>query len=394
MVVYLDNAATSWPKPPAVRAALDDYFENAGGNPGRSGHRMSIAASRLVERARDALAMLFNIADPVRIVFTQNATHALNLALYGMLHPGDHVVTTSMEHNSVMRPLRHLETLGVELTIVTCAPDGTLDPNDVQRALRLGTRLIATTHGSNVCGTLVPIDTLGAMARQHGIPYLVDVSQTAGIVPIDVEALGIDLLAFTGHKGLLGPTGTGGLYIRDGITLAPLIRGGTGSNSAHEVQPDFMPDAYESGTLNVAGLAGLAASVCFLLDIGLERILAHERALVARYLAGAAEIPGVTLYGPDDVSRRCGVVSFNIQGAIPSEVSAILDQSFEIMSRPGLHCAPGAHRTLGTFPVGTVRFSFGWFNSVDEVDTALGALKDIAVWASKQATLQGATDDR
>ena len=386
-MIYFDNAATSWPKPEAVRAALSDYFGDAGGNPGRSGHRMSVAAARIVENARERLAELFHASDPSRIVFTQNATHALNLALYGVLRPGDHVVTTSVEHNSVMRPLRHLETLGAEVTVVACGPDGMLDPNDVRLALRPRTRLLVTTHASNVAGTLVPVSPLGALAREHGIPYLVDASQTAGAIPIDVEELGVDLLAFTGHKGLLGPTGTGGLYVREGVALAPLIRGGTGSDSAHEIQPEFLPDAYESGTPNVAGIAGLSAGVGFLLERGIEAVRTHERKLVAQFQAGASEISGITLYGPGDAALQCGLVSFNVAGAAPSEIGLILDESFGIMSRTGLHCAPAAHRTLGTFPTGTVRFSFGWFNTPAEVDAALDALRKIAAWAANGAAV-------
>lgn len=384
-MIYFDNAATSWPKPPAVRAALDDYFGDAGGNPGRSGHRMSIAAARVVENAREALAELFNAKDPSRIVFTQNATHALNLALYGVLRPGHHVVTTSVEHNSVMRPLRHLETLGVELTVVACTREGMLDPDSLRRALRPDTRLLVTTHGSNVVGTLTPVGAVAALARQYDILHLVDASQTAGAIPIDVQEMGLDLLAFSGHKGLLGPTGTGGLYIRKGIVLAPLMRGGTGSDSAHQTQPEFLPDVYESGTLNVAGIAGLAAGVRFLLEIGIEAVKAHERTLVAQFLARASEIPGIVLYGPRDPALQCGVVSFNIAGAMPSEVGLILDESFGIMARTGLHCAPSAHHTLGTFPAGTVRFGFGWFNTAAEVEVAVEALREMAVWAEKTA---------
>lgn len=379
--IYFDNAATSWPKPAAVSAALSDYFGDAGGNPGRSGHRMSVAAGRCVENAREALAELFHANDPSRIVFAQNATHALNLALFGVLHPGDHVVTTSLEHNSVMRPLRHLETLGVELTVVACTQDGMLDVNNVRRALRPSTRLLVTTHGSNVVGTLMPVAALAALAREQEIVYLVDASQTAGAIPIDVQELGVDLLAFSGHKGLLGPTGTGGLYVREGVAPAPLMRGGTGSDSAHETQPDFLPDAYESGTLNVAGIAGLAAAVGFLSGIGIEAVKTHEQKLVAQFLAGASEMSGITLYGPRDAALQCGVVSFNVAGAMPSEVALILDESFEIMARSGLHCAPSAHRTLGTFPEGTLRFSFGWFNTSAEVEVALEALGEIAAWA-------------
>ena len=381
--IYFDNAATSWPKPPAVSAAVSGYLTEAGGNPGRSGHRMSVAAARVVEDGREALAELFHVSDPSRLVFTHNATHALNLALYGLLRRGDHVVTTSVEHNSVMRPLRHLETLGVELTVVPCTPEGTLDPDAVERAMRPTTRLLVTTHGSNVVGTILPIATLAALARKHQVPYLVDGSQTAGAIPINVEETGVDLLAFTGHKGLLGPTGTGGLYVREGIVLAPLIRGGTGSDSAHEAQPEFLPDVFESGTLNVAGIAGLAAGVRFLLDVGIEAVQAHERALVARFLDAASDLVGLTVYGPRDVTARCGVVSFNVAGAMSSEVGLILDQSFGIMARTGLHCAPSAHHTLGTFPAGTVRFGFGWFNTAADLDAAMEALSAVAAWGGR-----------
>jgi cysteine desulfurase/selenocysteine lyase len=381
--IYFDNAATSWPKPASVQAALADYFGEAGGNPGRSGHRMAVAAARLVENAREALAELFHARDSCRIVFAHNATHALNLAISGLLHAGEHVVTTSLEHNSVMRPLRHLERAGVEVSVVNCTPEGLLDVDDVRLALRRNTRLVVTTHGSNVVGTLMPIQAVARLARDHGVPYLVDASQTAGAIPIDVHELGVDLLAFSGHKGLLGPTGTGGLYIREGVALEPLMRGGTGSDSAHEIQPGFLPDAYESGTLNVAGIAGLAAGVRFLSEIGVDAVTSHEQILVARFRSGASEIPGITVYGPRDAALTCGVVSFNVAGAEPSEVALMLDEAFEIMARSGLHCAPAAHRTLGTFPTGTVRFGFGWFNTTAEVERALEALGKIAAWAAE-----------
>jgi cysteine desulfurase family protein len=384
-VIYFDNAATSWPKPPAVSAAVREHLTEAGGNPGRSGHRMSVAAARIVEGAREALAELLNASDPSRIVFTHNATHALNLALYGLLRPGHHVVTTSVEHNSVMRPLRHLETLGVELTVVSCSHEGTLDVDAVDRALRPTTRLLVTTHGSNVLGTIMPITALAALARKRHVPYLVDASQTAGAIPIDVGETQVDLLAFTGHKGLLGPTGTGGLYVREDIALAPLIRCCTGSESAYEIQPAFLPDVHESGTLNVTGIAGLAAGVRFLLDVGIEAVQAHERKLVGQFLDEASEVAGLTVFGPRDVSQRCGLVSFNIAGAMPSEVGLILDQSFGVMARTGLHCAPSAHQTLGTFPAGTVRFGFGWFNTASEVEAAVEALRAIAAWTTKGA---------
>lgn len=379
-VIYFDNAATSWPKPPAVRRALDTYFGEAGGNPGRSGHRMSIASSRVVLEAREAVARLFNVADPSRIVFAKNATEALNLAIYGRVQPGDHVVTSALEHNSVARPLRHLEEQGAEITVVACSPEGVLDPDDVRRALRPTTRLLVTTHGSNVVGTLMPIADLAALAQEQGVPYLVDAAQTAGAIPIDVEALGLDMLAFTGHKGMLGLTGTGGLYVREGLTLTPLMRGGTGSDSELEYQPDFLPDAYESGTLNVAGLAGLAAGITALLEIGVEQVQAHEKALIQRFLEGAREIPGLTLYGPPGIEQRIGVVSFNLAHISPSEVGLLLDQNWGILSRVGLHCAPAAHRTLDTYPTGTVRFSWSGFNTVEEIDVALEALAQISQW--------------
>jgi cysteine desulfurase family protein len=385
MVIYFDNAATSWPKPEPVREALSEYFGAAGGNPGRSGHRMSISAGRILENARESLAALFNLDDASRIIFTQNGTHALNIALCGVLRPGDHVVTTSLEHNSVMRPLRYLESLGVQVTVVACSKQGTIAVEDVRTAFQRNTRLLVTTHGSNVTGTLMPVANLARLTREHGILYLIDASQTAGTIPLDVEEIGVDLLAFTGHKGLMGPTGTGGLFIRDGVSVAPLLRGGTGSDSAREIQPEFLPDAHESGTLNVAGIAGLAAGVSFVREIGVDHIRAHERKLVSHFLEGISEIARLTAYGPANPSARCGIVSFNIEGCVPSEVGLILDESFGIMARTGLHCAPSAHRTLGTFPHGAVRFSFGWFNTAGEVDVALQALREIAEWVAKGA---------
>jgi cysteine desulfurase family protein len=381
--IYFDNAATSWPKPPGVAAALDEHFREGVGNPGRSGHRMSIAAARIVEETREALAGLFNVQDPGRIVFTHNATHALNLAIHGVLRRGDHVVTTSIEHNSVMRPLRHLETLGIELTVVSCAPDGTLDVDDVRRAIQRNTRLLVTTHASNVLGTLLPVETLARVAGEHGVLYLVDASQTAGAIPIDVQQLGVDLLAFPGHKGLLGPTGTGGLFIRDGVALTPLVRGGTGSDSASETQPGFLPDVHESGTVNVAGIAGLGAALRFLSDVGIDAVRAHEQRLVARFLETTSDVPAVAVHGTRDAARQCGVVSFNVGGATPSEVGLLLDDSFGIMARTGLHCAPAAHRTMNTFPDGTVRFSVGWFNTAAQIDTSIAALRQIAAWAGR-----------
>ena len=379
-VVYFDNAATSWPKPSQVQAAMVDFLARIGGSPGRSGHRMSIAASRLVGDARDALAQLFNVADPSRIAFTKNSTEALNIAILGWVRPGDHVITSSVEHNSVMRPLRFLEQQGtIELTVIPCSPvTGVLDPEDVRRSLRPTTRLLVMVHASNVIGALLPVGDLGALAQSTGIPLLVDASQTAGAYPIDVEALGIDMLAFTGHKSLLGPTGPGGLYVREGLDLIPPMRGGTGSRSELETQPDFMPDVYESGTLNVVGIAGLGAGVQFLLDQGVEQIHEHEQTLMRHFLEGAKTLPGLTIYGPPDVPQRIGVLSFNIERLSPSRVGLVLDQGYGIMTRIGLHCAPAAHHTIGTFPDGTVRFGFSCFNTLAEVDFALAALSQIS----------------
>ena len=379
--IYFDNAATSWPKPRGVKDALDHYFGGAGGNPGRSGHRMSIAAAQIVEDARDSLSRLLNVDDPSRVVLTKNVTEALNIAIFGLLQPGDHAVTTSIEHNSVMRPLRYLESRGLELTVIDCSPTGTLEPSQVEEALRADTRLLVTLHGSNVMGTVLRIDQIAAIARKRGVPYLVDAAQTAGAMPIDVEATGVDLLACTGHKSLLGPTGTGALVVGEGVELRPLMRGGTGSRSDLETQPEFLPDALESGTLNVAGLAGLAAGVKYLLEVGVGALAAHEKALVARFLAGAANIAGVTVYGPESLDDRCGVLCFNVDGLVSSDVGVMLDRDYGILSRAGLHCAPGAHRTIGTFPTGTVRFGFGYANTAEEVDHALVALADIAAWA-------------
>lgn len=379
-LVYFDNAATSWPKPPEMQAAMIRYLQEVGGSPGRSGHRMSIEASRIVSDTRDAIAELLHVDDPARIAFTKNSTEALNIAIMGLVNSGGHVITSSMEHNSVMRPLRYLERAGtIELTVVPCSPStGDLDADEIRKALRRNTRLITVLHASNVIGNLMPVREIGAIARAASVPFLVDASQTAGAYPIDVESLNIDLLAFTGHKSLLGPTGTGGLYIREGIEVRPLARGGTGSKSEQEIQPDFMPDKFEAGTLNVVGLAGLGASVGLLLRMDVACIHEQERVLVTRFLQGAAAIPGILVPGPKDVHQRIGVVSFTLEGISPSKVGLVLDREFGIMTRIGLHCAPAAHRTLGTFPHGTIRFGFSYFNTLEQVDYALGALARIA----------------
>ncbi len=380
-MIYFDNAATSWPKPRGVAEAMTHYLAEIGASPGRSGHRLAVDAARVVYGAREAVAELFGAPDPLRVVFGANVTEALNLALNGLLRPGDHVITTSMEHNSVMRPLRALVREGVQITVVRCSSEGALAPADLETAIRPGTRLIVLNHASNVVGTLLPVAEAGCIARRHNILLLVDAAQTAGAYPIDVQADAIDLLAFTGHKSLYGPMGTGGLVIGervDAAQLKPLKRGGTGSRSEYEEQPEFLPDLCESGTPNAVGLAGLAASTRWILSQGVERIRTHELGLTGQLLAGLAAIPGVTVYGTRDPARQTATVSFNIAGLGPSEVGLRLDDDYEIMCRVGLHCSPAAHRTLGTFPVGTVRFGLGAFNTAEEVDSGLAAVATLA----------------
>lgn len=380
-MIYLDNAATSWPKPPAVVQAMAHFLNEIGANPGRSGHRLSVEAGRIAYQTRAALAALFGLADPLRVVFTPNVTYALNLALRGLLHCGDHVITSGMEHNAVMRPLRALEQQGVALTVVPCSPQGLLDPQDVRSALRAETRLVVLNHASNVCGTVLPVAEVGQIARQAGLLYLVDAAQTAGALPFTMEEMGVDLLAFTGHKGLLGPTGTGGLAIGPRVPLErfePLVRGGTGSRSEHEVQPDFLPDKFESGTLNAVGLAGLLAAVRYVTARGPEDIRAHEVALTRQLMAGLQAIPGVTVYGPGVAEKQMAVVSFNVAGRTPADVAERLDERYDIACRPGLHCAPAAHRTLGTLPVGTVRFGLGPLSTSADVAQAVRAIAELA----------------
>lgn len=380
-MIYFDNAATSWPKPPGVIEAMVHFMREVGANPGRSGHRLSVEAGRIVYEVREALAELFNIEDPLRIVFSLNVTEALNLAMRGLLRPGDHVITSSMEHNSVMRPLRALEREGVELTVVTCSPEGFLNPADVEAAIKPNTVMVVLNHASNVVGSLLPVTEVGRICRQHDLLLLVDAAQTAGAYPIDVEADHIDLLGFTGHKALCGPMGTGGLYIGPRVDLArfePLKRGGTGSRSELEEQPDFLPDLCESGTANAVGLAGLGAGVRFVLEQGVEKIRRHEEKLAAQLIEGLKAISGVTVYGGRDAARQTATVSFNIAGLEPSEVGLRLDEEYSIMCRVGLHCAPSAHKTIGTFPRGTVRFGLSYFNTKEEVEVAVGAVHQLA----------------
>jgi cysteine desulfurase family protein len=356
------------------------FLGKVGANPGRSAHRLSIESARIVYSAREAVAELFNALDPLRVVFGLNVTEALNLALRGLLRPGDHVVTSSMEHNSVMRPLRALEKQGVELTVVRCSQEGFLDPADLEAALKPNTIMIALNHASNVVGTLLPVAEAGRIARQYGTLLLVDAAQSGGAYPIDMQADQIDLLAFTGHKALYGPMGTGGLIIGERVEVSgmdPLKRGGTGSRSEHEEQPSFLPDVYESGTPNAVGLAGLEAGIRWVLGQGVKAIRTHEVTLTRRLIDGLTAIPRASVYGGLDNYHQTATVSFNIDGMAASEVGLRLDEEYGILCRVGLHCAPAAHKTIGTFPDGTVRFGLGAFNTVGEVDSALEAVTQL-----------------
>ncbi len=380
-MVYFDNAATSWPKPEAVYKAVEHCLREVGANPGRSGHQMSIEAARIVLEARANLCSLFGIEDEAHMILAFNATDALNLAIKGLLRPGDHVVATSIEHNSVMRPLRRLEQEGmIEVSVVRCTPEGFLNPADIEAKVKDNTRLVAVSHASNVVGTISPIEEIGAMLKAYPQTYfLVDAAQTAGVHPIDFPKSGVHMLAFAGHKGVLGPQGTGGLCLAEGMedVLKPIREGGTGSQSEHEVHPDFLPDKYESGTKNTPGLAGLAAGVEFILEQGLEKIERHEQELTSRLLNCLQEIDEVLVYGPCDAAKQTAVVSINVKGLTPSDLGYYLDSEFSVMTRVGLHCAPTTHKTIGTSPDGTVRLSMGYFNTAEEVDYLCRALKEI-----------------
>lgn len=379
-IIYFDNAATSWPKPPEIIAAMQKYMRHIGANPGRSGHRLSIEAARIIYDAREKLARLFNVSDPLRIVLTKNATEALNIASFGFLKSGDHVITSSMEHNSVMRPLRAMEQKGVILTVIPCDKAGLIDPAQISTSIKNNTKAIFITHASNVTGAIMPVFDIGRIAREHGLVFCVDAAQTAGSCSIDVVKMNIDLLAFTGHKSLFGPSGTGGLYIREGLEtkIEPICIGGTGSRSEVEQQPDFMPDRYEAGTPNTVGIAGLQAGVDFVLSQGVDQIKSKEESLVKMFIEGIKDLPEVIIYVPGVTEQRIPVVSFNIAGIDPAEIALELDERYKIMSRSGLHCAPSAHKSIGTYPMGTVRFSFSYFNTEDQVAKAVEALRKIS----------------
>jgi cysteine desulfurase / selenocysteine lyase len=375
-LIYCDQAATSFPKPPSVAEAVHRAMTDHSASPGRSGHRMSLAASRLVFSAREAMAELLGVDDSARIIFTLNVTMALNVALAGLLQPNDHVLTTGMEHNSVMRPLNRLaESMGITVEVVPTASDGRVDPRDFTVRLQPRTALVVVNHVSNVTGTIQPIREI--KTALNGIPLLVDTAQSAGVLSLDPAESLADLIAFTGHKSLFGPTGTGGLWVRPGLDLSPMISGGTGSRSEKEEHPEFMPDMLEAGTPNVHGLAGLTAGIAFIQSTGREHIHRHEMEIGRVLLDGLSQIRDADLYGPSSLQDRLSVISMNLKGWSSSALSRVLDREFGILTRPGLHCAPRAHRTIGTFPQGTVRFSFGWFNTVSEAENVLVALDRI-----------------
>ena len=380
-IIYFDNAATSFPKPEEVARAMVHFSRGIGASPGRSGHRLAIEAGRIVFEAREGIARIFGVKDSSRVVFGLNATEGINQGLKGLLRPGDHVITSSMEHNSVMRPLRAMMKEGLEVTILNCSPEGLLNPSDVKKAIRPNTRMAVLNHASNVVGTIQPLSEIGEVCRRQEVLFFVDAAQSAGAVPIDMEQEKIDLLAFTGHKALFGPQGTGGLVLGERVDekeLVPVKRGGTGSRSEQEEQPDFLPDLCESGTPNAVGLAGLLAGLEFVMKVGIGKIRHHEKRLTEKLLQGLLKIGGVTVYGPGTAEKQLATVSFNLQGKVPSEVGLRLDEDFGILCRVGLHCAPSAHRTLKTFPEGTVRFGLSYLNREVEVEEALQAVGRIA----------------
>jgi len=377
--IYFDNAATSFPKAPGVADKMKDYLENIGCNIKRGSYAGAFSAEEVVLETREKLCRLFNFPRPENVVFTLNVTQALNFLIKGLLKPGDHCIVSSMEHNAVMRPLTQLARTGVEFTRVACDRVGRMNPENLAKKFRPNTKVVIITHASNVCGTILPLEAIGAYCREHGALFLVDAAQTAGAVDIDFQRFGLDALAFTGHKSLLGPQGTGGFVISDRLVpaLDPLISGGTGSLSDQEEVPPFMPDKYEAGTPNIPGLFGLHAALSYLEMEGVDNIRQAELELTARFLNEAGNLPGIRSVGLGGTEGRTAVVSLDFLGKDNGEVAYELSKTYGIMTRSGLHCAPSAHQTLGTFPRGTVRFSFSHFNTKEEIDTAIDALNKI-----------------
>ena len=376
-MIYFDNAATTMRKPDCVVQAVTEAL-CAMGNSGRGVHEGALSASRIIYDSRIALAELFGAESPERIAFTANSTQALNIAIKGVLNPGDHVITTTLEHNSVLRPLYELEERGVQLTILPADKAGNIRYEDFEQEIRPNTRAIVTTHGSNLTGNLLDIGRLGGIAKKYGLLYIVDASQTAGVFDIDVQQMHIDILCFTGHKGLLGPQGTGGLYVRDGVEVRPLLSGGSGVQTYLRSHPAQMPTALEAGTLNGHGIAGLGAAVRHILDTGMETIRQKEQALMWEFYTQVRQIPGITVYGDFSTQNRCPIVTLNVRDYDSGEVSDALASEYGIATRPGAHCAPLMHKALGTVEQGAVRFSFSHYNTEEEINFAVSALRELA----------------
>lgn len=379
-MIYLDNGATSWPKPPGVQAEMSRFLAEDAANPGRAGHRMAIAAENMLDDVRAKLARLFDAADPARVIFTLNGTDALNMAIKGVLRAGDHAITSTLEHNSVSRPLQALaDAQFIELTRLPMAEGGFIDPAAVERAITPKTRLIAVTHCSNVLGTIQPAGDIGRLAREHEVFFLLDAAQSAGLVPISVRQMHIDLLALPGHKALLGPPGTGALCVGERVDLRPWREGGTGGDSSSSVQPHVYPYWLEGGTPNTVGIAGLGAALDFVMAQDPGRTLEHERALARIFTEALAGDERFQLLGTADGRRRTGVVSLVTDDVTPSELAAALDESFNIATRPGLHCAPYIHQELGTFPQGALRITPGPYNTAEDVQLAAEALRQVVL---------------
>ena len=376
-MIYMDNAATTMHKPKEVIDAVVAAMSSMG-NAGRGVNEASRSASRLIYDSREKLCRLFGAEDPRQIVFTANSTESLNIAIKGILNPGDHVIATMLEHNSVLRPLYEMEKKGIRLTIVKSNPEGTLDLADIENAIAPDTKMIVCTNGSNLTGNYIDPEPIGTLAREKGIVFVVDASQTAGVFPIDVQKMKIDVLCFTGHKGMLGPQGTGGMYVRKGLSVRPLLSGGSGVQTYSKTHPTEMPTALEAGTLNGHGIAGLHAAVEYLEKTGVDTIRAREQDLMWRFYEGVKEIPGVKVYGDFSTKNRCAIVTLNIGDYDSSEVSDELLTEYGISTRSGGHCAPLMHEALGTVEQGTVRFSFSHYNTEEEVDTAIRAIRELA----------------
>ena len=377
--IYLDNACTTFPKPASVPAAINDFICNHGVNINRGSYSPAYDMEELVYNTRLWLCQLFHFPDCKNVIFTQNVTMSLNMVIKGLLKPGDHVLVSSMEHNAVMRPLVQLQQAGLTFDRIPCTKDGSLIPGEAEKLLCPTTKAIIMTHASNVCGTIMPLAEIGAFCRRYGLIFIVDAAQTAGVLPIDMEAMSIDALCFTGHKGLLGPQGTGGFIVTDEMAaqMKPLLCGGTGSISHTEEMPDFLPDKFESGTMNLPGIAGLHAALAYIHEAGMDIIRQKETALTEQFLRGLASISNLRIIGKHETAGRTAVVSVSACALDNSTVAVRLEEEYGILTRVGLHCAPSAHKTLGTFPAGTIRFSFSHWNTAEEIDTALEALHQI-----------------